>query len=492
MGKVGNNWEDLVDYGLESVGTVTYEFANKNNQDNKLFDLADGVLTIKKEYQNVGSIDRKTQVQATYKFTAFPEKKLAVETYTIVQIDKFIEKILFNVNNGAAFASSWVFDQANAEGDYTYTIKALDLINKIGTMTPGEFDTFIKGDKEVTEVTYKDDSSIKVAFFEVQDNGDVKLTIKKNRNMAHVAEGKNVVTATWKKGELYEFTLTANIATTTTFPEHKVEVNGGLVSAENTTNIEVSQIKDTKGKISAIAFKSLDIHSLFNYAEKSEEVTKANGKYDVVGKIEKKKDQVGETGVSIDNNGVITIEKDRFDGKVFDKITATGTIDYDNFANYDKDNSQKVVTISVTNLSGKWTMSNNAFSFSKKDEKLNIAKGCTWTDYLNNIMWQDGVTVQGEEDEDGNNPTAYAKGIKGLEVYGLSAPVFEIDPEDPNGDKFDVTPNGIITWKGGDFELQQEIKVNVIVKVKSRWSKDGEVGGDTNRTITVTFPKGLK
>ena len=477
------NLIDLAAYDLTSVGTVTYEFVNEADKNSKFFSLADGVLKIKEESQDASSIGQTTQVKAIYKFNV-SDMKFIETKYKKVEVDKYIKQVEYKVNNGAEFASKWIFNKDN--NDFTYTIKSVDLVKAIGTLSPNEYLEMIKQDPTETKVTYENGNE--VAFFTVdKTTGDVTLTIKANKNMAHVAKDKNVVSMKWSaNSELVDFTITANIATTTIFPEHTVAVDEILAAGNKATIAVLPTLED--GKLEKIEFDNMETKSLFNFEEVSPKVTADKGLYTVKAAAPKKDGATGATGVTV-SGSLITIDKAKYNYKNLKEITATGTIDFD--TNYEGENSQEVIAISVPDLSGSWSMEKNTFSFSSKKEQLNIAKGCVWKDYYENVMWKDGKAIVGKEVE-GKNNTAYAVGITGLNIYGLQAPKFTFATENnPNAKFFKITENGVITWNGGDFEPQTAVDVKVIVTLNSQWSEDG-VEGKENNTITVTFPTGLK
>ena len=167
-----------------------------------------------------------------------------------------------------------------------------------------------------------------------------------------------------------------------------------------------------------------------------------------------------------------------------------GSVDFNKVApvlkaciKYGKHYEQKYeAAISIDDMSGSWINGNTAVIIENREDKPLFAGGFTWKDAREEVMWEDGKVVIG------NDNNAFAKGVNALALYNLSKPEVSI-VEDELGiiDVTKLTNNYVVslTEIGKGLSLSSDYTVKINVKVTSPY---GKVKGDVKQ-ITVTIKK---
>ena len=176
--------------------------------------------------------------------------------------------------------------------------------------------------------------------------------------------------------------------------------------------------------------------------------------------------------VSFENN-VVTINPSKYSGK---DIVITSDV---KFGNTTVDASK--ATIKVVNVSGTWKPGKLEVTLTDKAAKINVLEGFSWIDFRNKVMWADGADVEGGTD--------FADGVKGLAVYGLTAPTCTLTAADGTECPYLKFENGEVyfTEAGKTFGFVQSYEAKVTITVTSPW---GEIAGATpsNTEILITIP----
>lgn len=226
---------------------------------------------------------------------------------------------------------------------------------------------------------------------------------------------------------------------------------------------------DNQIKPSTIAL-SMDLTTLFgNYADVDRAVTAAGGTVTL-----NVKDLNSLNGVSFLNN-VVTIDPSQYDGK---DIVITSDV---KFGSATVDASK--ATIKVINVSGTWKPGKLEVTLADKAAKINLLEGFSWIDFRSKVMWANGADVTGGTD--------FANNVKGLDVYGLTAPTYTLTAADGTPCPYlKLSNDGEIyfTEAGKSYGFVQPYKAKVTINVTSPW---GEITGATSSStvISITIPK---
>lgn len=225
---------------------------------------------------------------------------------------------------------------------------------------------------------------------------------------------------------------------------------------------------DDQFRPSTIAL-SMDLTTLFgNYTEVYNDVTAAGGTVTL-----NVQDLAGFNGAVSFENNVVTINPSKYSGK---DIVITSDV---KFGNTTVDASK--ATIKVVNVSGTWKPGKLEVTLTDKAAKINVLEGFSWIDFRNKVMWADGADVEGGTD--------FADGVKGLAVYGLTAPTCTLTAADGTECPYLKFENGEVyfTEAGKTFGFVQPYEAKVTINVTSPW---GEIAGATpsNTEILITIP----
>ena len=225
---------------------------------------------------------------------------------------------------------------------------------------------------------------------------------------------------------------------------------------------------DDQFRPSTIAL-SMDLTTLFgNYTEVYNDVTAAGGTVTL-----NVQDLAGFNGAVSFEDNVVTINPSKYSGK---DIVITSDV---KFGNTTVDASK--ATIKVVNVSGTWKPGKLKVTLTDKAAKINVLEGFSWIDFRNKVMWADGADVEGGTD--------FADGVKGLAVYGLTAPTCTLTAADGTECPYLKFENGEVyfTEAGKTFGFVQPYEAKVTINVTSPW---GEIAGATpsNTEILITIP----
>lgn len=455
---LGNNGLDLVkEFG--DIFTVSYKM-EKGNSSPFQVDPKSGVVKLKAAASDQIGVSDKVIATAWPTAYEYYSYETNLPTFTVIKEQKaYANSITLNWAEIATSSKTVNFPLNEIARQFGVSVDdAKSLINaaKNNAEKPGFTSIAISGDN--LAVTIEKQADIQ---------GNESIVIKMKDDAGSVTQSATEYSITIKINPL-QYTSVA-------LPEKQQQLwNGNTV-------IITPKVAKSGNKISAISLGITDIKSIYtNIATVKANATNAGAYLQIATNQPAGISQaINYKSNGAANNIAFTIDKDVYTGNA---INGTSKIVYTN----DHAGLSENFQIKVLNISGTFTApaaATNITMESKSGSKK--VSGFKWVDYLENLMWENGVVSQAAFTGD---PFA---------IYAMSKPTFEMN------DKF-LTVNansGAISFTaaGKDYNFVQPYTATLKVKVPvSKWGaikglENAKIeGGNYVLTYNVVIPAGIQ